>query len=566
MQTVVKRSLMTPALPSGTLIDGRYELRGLLGVGGFSKVYRARHIHMERQVALKLLDLQLPESHAEVITKRFEREAQVLGQLDHAQIVSIYDSGLHGLDEQHYMAMSLLDGEPLDRVLMLNGAMDAARVVRLLLPCLEALAHAHDEGIIHKDLKPANLVLERPGQDDEGLMVLDFGAVTLAAMPDGRLTHNGEMIGTPQYLAPEYIRQHTVSPALDVYQMGLILLEMLTGKAALEGQNAYMCMLLHTRGAIDVPPVLAESVLGPIIEQALASDPTERYADARQMLQALEAVDAQALEAMAVFEPVQWELSMPKPTRDLKAPSVGVMSSSAAFVSDGAPWVEKSSALSSVPAAPTESFVSVPTALVERPGPVEGFWASLSLAAVALLCVGMVTVAIGASLWSDHHEGRASAAAVQAPERLRLLERHTPKEPSRPNPALQALEIRQITTSAHVSGRGPQWLTDGNPSTSWKPRGRGVGQLRIELERPAAVHGLILVTGWDMELERGAKEKMVTVRTGSGQVRRVKLDGQPGVARVSFDPPLKTRTMRLSISNPRSIGEIEVVGQKPIRR
>ena len=274
-------------LAVGTVVDDRYEIVDLLGQGGFSVVYAARHIHMNRPVALKVLSEAGEERGGH---ERFLQEARSVAAIDHPNILRVHDCRMVE-GGQTYIAAQLLDGWDLDQELDALGPMSAARALSLLVPCLDGLAEAHAAGIVHKDIKPSNLFVHRPEGSYERLVLLDFGAS--AALHGGmdRLTSKLELVGTIQYLAPEYIDRQLVTPALDVYQMGLILVEMLTGRRAVEAEHPLQALNMHCRGALDVPAEIRRGPLGAVLERALALDPAERYADASALRDALATLD-----------------------------------------------------------------------------------------------------------------------------------------------------------------------------------------------------------------------------------------------------------------------------------
>ena len=300
-------------LNPGTIIGDRYVVESTLGMGGFGTVYKARHRHMNRVVAVKLLDRLTGRTNADVLSKRFVREAESAAKIDHPNVVTIYDFGFYGDDNVPYIAMQLLDGRDLRDEIDDRGPMPAARALGLVLGCLPGLAEAHSKGIVHKDLKPNNLILVKREDGSEYLSIVDFGLATFAEgtqEEESRITTTGHVLGTPRYLSPEYIRDQTATPALDVYQMGLILLEMLTGEPVVVGDNMYNNILAHCSGSLEVPLGLVNSPLGPVLRRALAFDHERRYRDATAFAAALATVDPATL-------PPAPDLSQRVPLKDI---------------------------------------------------------------------------------------------------------------------------------------------------------------------------------------------------------------------------------------------------------
>jgi serine/threonine protein kinase len=270
----------------GSVLKETYELVGFLGEGGFGSVYRGIQHPIERSVAVKILDL--PQRGAR---KRFLREAKVVASLTHPAAVTIYDYGTTD-DGCPFMVMEFLDGRDLE-VELQEGPVSPARLAKLLPDVLDALAQAHGQGLVHRDLKPSNLFVVNPG-GDERLKLLDFGIAGFADTEDapgpgmGKLTVQGGIVGTPQYLAPEYIRDQTVTPALDVYQMGLIIAEALSGTPAVNEPSLISCAQKHLAGELAISEAtFATPVFGPIVRIATATEPEDRYPDAGAMLVAL---------------------------------------------------------------------------------------------------------------------------------------------------------------------------------------------------------------------------------------------------------------------------------------
>ncbi len=297
---------MAPAsdeLIAGHRVKGRYEIRGVLGRGGFGRVYRAMDVELEREVAIKVLELTGVADKAEALEAllaRFRREAMLAARIHHPSVVRVYDVGvLEGKAGQPFIVMELLDGQDLEALLREGGPLEPARALSLFCGALDALAEAHQVGIVHKDLKPSNLFISTPGTPGERIKIVDFGIAHIGDASQGRLTQTGHMLGTPQYMAPEYFESQDVTPALDVYQMGLILVEMMWGRPVVDQDTPIKCIMAHVRGELAVPSALLEGPLGVAITRALAVDPGARFLNAGQFAEALRHVDTARLLAIA---------------------------------------------------------------------------------------------------------------------------------------------------------------------------------------------------------------------------------------------------------------------------
>lgn len=278
----------------GYLLHDRYEVQDTLGAGGFAVIYAAFDQTIERRVAIKVLNIQHmagSQEETDHILERFLREARVAAKIRHPSIVEIYDFGVLDDGEQPYIIMEFLEGTDLEHLIVDHGPMDAERLFPLFCGALDALGEAHREGVIHKDLKPANLFLSEPDTRKETLKVVDFGIAHVNAPDKKRMTKTGLMSGTPQYLPPEYIESQAVTEEMDIYQMGLILIEALSGEAVVQESSPYQAAFKHMHRDLIIPPELLEGPLGEVIERAIAFEPKDRFDTAEEFSDALAAID-----------------------------------------------------------------------------------------------------------------------------------------------------------------------------------------------------------------------------------------------------------------------------------
>ncbi len=275
-------------LPVGMKIDERYEITGILGTGGFATVYKAHHLMIDRDVALKVMDIQkgVDKSYED----RFFREAKIAAKIHHNNVVQVYDFGFVSETHQPYIAMEMLRGHDLAHELANQGPLSPQRAFVLFRPVLDALAEGHRLGIVHKDLKPENLYLTDPGGPHEMMKVLDFGVARIDSGEVAKLTSAGQLLGTPRYLAPEYIKSQTVTPAIDVYQMALILSEALTGIPAVSG-DPFHAMMLHCQGDIRITEFLLDGEIGEVYKKAICIDHEMRYKNCEEFANALDSVE-----------------------------------------------------------------------------------------------------------------------------------------------------------------------------------------------------------------------------------------------------------------------------------
>ncbi len=261
---------MSPTI--GSTLGGRYTLTERIATGGMGDVYAARDAVLHRIVAVKVMRPRADEETA--FAMRFRDEARHTAGLSHPNIATVYDYGED--DGTAYLVMELVPGEPLSTIIG-QGPMPVERVRTILGQCALALAAAHEAGVVHRDVKPANILVTPEGQ----VKLTDFG---IARATDGSgHTRTGEVMGTPQYLAPEQALGRPVTGATDLYALGVVGIEMLTGKRPFDGDSAVATALSHIN---DAPPPLPEHVTDPLraaIESCLAKEPAQRPASAASL-------------------------------------------------------------------------------------------------------------------------------------------------------------------------------------------------------------------------------------------------------------------------------------------
>ncbi len=264
-------------MTNGKIIDGRYEIIEEIGRGGMAIVYLAKCLVLNRYVAIKVLRPEFRDD-AEFI-KRFKIEAQSAGNLSHPNIVSIYDVGAEG--DTEYIVMEYVEGITLKQYLGAKGVLPEKEAVDFAAQICAGLEHAHKKGIVHKDVKPENILITKEGI----LKITDFGIAK--ALNQGTITTGGMAMGSVHYFSPEQARGSFVDAKTDIYSLGVILYEMVTGKRPFDGENAISVAMQHiesepVRPAI-INPVISES-LDTVILKAMKKDTFERYQSATQML------------------------------------------------------------------------------------------------------------------------------------------------------------------------------------------------------------------------------------------------------------------------------------------
>ncbi|HEX6207748.1 MAG TPA: protein kinase [Actinomycetota bacterium] len=291
-----------------TVLADRYELEEPLGAGGMASVYRGTDRVLDRTVAVKVLDRSLGRDPEFV--ERFRREARAAAGLTHPGTVAVYDTGED--DGRRFIVMELIDGETLADLLAREAPLDPERVALLAADILEALAAAHDRGLVHRDVKPGNVLLTSEGEPK----VADFGIARAATSET--ITVGSKVLGTAAYLSPEQARGRPVDARCDLYAMGCVLYEMLTGAPPFRGGSPVSVATKHIH---EDPPPLPSSVppsLAAVVMQALEKDPDDRFPDARSMAAAIRGGAGGAGDTMVLEEEALETEAVPAPPAPLR--------------------------------------------------------------------------------------------------------------------------------------------------------------------------------------------------------------------------------------------------------
>jgi eukaryotic-like serine/threonine-protein kinase len=304
---------------ANTLVDSRYRILNRIGSGGMADVYLADDTHLGRQVALKVLHRRFAQDQEFV--ERFRREAKSVAGLSHPNVVGVFDRGDH--EGTYYIAMEHLPGRTLKEIVETEAPLSEERAIDLGEQILHGAGYAHRHGVIHRDLKPHNVIVD----DDGKAKVTDFGIARAGA---SEMTETGSIMGTAQYLSPEQAQGHAVTAASDLYSIGVMLYEILAGRLPFEGESAVSIALKHLS---EQPPPLSQlrpdvhPALEAVVMSALAKDPALRWHSAEDFAEALEAARGQieagvdGAQGLAAVAPIP--LPAPPPAAASAAPPGG---------------------------------------------------------------------------------------------------------------------------------------------------------------------------------------------------------------------------------------------------
>ena len=248
-------------------IGDKYEVLSLIGTGGMGSVYKVKDKSLGKFFAIKILNANLIQNAESV--RRFKQEAQAASRLDHANLVAVYDYGV-GDDSQPFIVMDYVDGISLASIIAKDGAMDVPRALDIFVQIADAINYAHQEGVIHRDIKPGNIIIEHKDDGNDYVKIIDFGIAKVLYAESAatqELTQTGEVFGSPLYMSPEQGQGKTLDARTDIYAIGCVMYETLTGKPPFSGANPIQTILKHinddplpinvVRGNDDVPVSLS---------------------------------------------------------------------------------------------------------------------------------------------------------------------------------------------------------------------------------------------------------------------------------------------------------------------
>lgn len=322
----------------GDLFLGRYRIESILGSGGFARVYRATQTDLDRDVAIKVMRPAVEKEDSteetiaqiELVEQRFRREAKVISKFRSPNTVVVHDYGRTegGL---LYMTLEFVDGDTLSRIIRRDAPLEPARAVHLVRQVLDSLYEAHAFDVLHRDIKPQNLMVFSHLDQHDLVKVLDFGIAKVLEVEEEaaavqELTTDGTLIGTPRYMSPEQIRGDRLTPASDLYSLGLVLYEALTGVKAVSEKTTMRIIAVH----LDPRPIEfpADKPIGPgmrrILERMLAKEPGDRFQSAKEVLAAFDDWDADEERVLPEAPPASVAPPVPRAPRDrVRTPTIG---------------------------------------------------------------------------------------------------------------------------------------------------------------------------------------------------------------------------------------------------
>ena len=387
----------------GVVLDGRYRLDAVLGEGGMGSVFRAHHLAMDRKVAVKLLKPHLTQDAT--AAQRFLREARATLKVDSPHAVKVLDFGItpHG---DYYMVLEYLDGRTVGRELEIDGPFAPARVLHIARQALHALGAAHRSGLIHRDIKPDNLLLMRVGDDPDHATLLDFGVAKLlegTATSDRSqlaLTAAGMVFGTPEYMSPEQACGQPLDARSDLYSLGATLFAMLTGCGLFEGRTAIEWLTHHVRTPpphlADLVPALARyPALDAVLQRCLAKSRDARPASAEELDRELARLETELRGRDADLRGLA-----PSPRARSRTSLTGGLGASSSFIA-----ALPAAIVVSAPPAASTGEVGV------RPRGRRG----LTLGLLGLVTLGVLGTALGLALRGRDDGPRPPARAARAP-------------------------------------------------------------------------------------------------------------------------------------------------------
>ncbi|MBZ0238992.1 MAG: serine/threonine protein kinase, partial [Deltaproteobacteria bacterium] len=280
----------------GKVFDGRYEILARIGEGGMGVVYKAKQVSIDRVIAIKVLNPQMAADQQWV--QRFANEARACSRLQHPNTIRMFDFG-QSQDGRYFLTMEFLDGQVL-RTAIQQGPMAPNRVAKILIQCCASLAEAHAIGIIHRDIKPDNVFLLNMAGSPDFVKLLDFSVAKLLQENDRMKTQAGVVFGTPQYMSPEQGRGLPLDARSDLYALGILGYEMLTGRVPFNDDNPMTVLQMHLRSELPPLPPNVSPGIASVVRKALEKDPARRYQSAGEMMQHCQQVFAELNQGQSI--------------------------------------------------------------------------------------------------------------------------------------------------------------------------------------------------------------------------------------------------------------------------
>ena len=445
----------------GKTINGRFTILELIARGGMGKVYKAEQAPLGRICALKVLNPKYDGDDEPEFQRRFFLEASTASKLSHPNTVTIFD---YGRDEDiYYIAMEYVRGRTLFQLIRDDGPLSEGRVAHIVRQVGRSLREAHALGVIHRDMKPANVLLLERSDEADAVKVLDFGLVKQVAEGEGEdLTQQGLFMGSPKYMAPEQILGHRVCPATDIYALGVVAYELLTSRVPFDAGSSVKTLMAHVN---DPPPsmrqvlpsILLSAPMEAIVMRCLAKEPEDRYPDVDHLLRDLTQVEGggtltDSLQAPAVRLPVsearQLRSSPPEPepsgmtTRSVEYASYPP--SGSAPVPRAADRPSLSESLATAPSV-TQPSLEIAPELSRRRLPAVGMW--LGGAAVAAVLVAFLASRDPGSAVADG----APTTTTSEPAAPTVTEAAAPVAPA---PLVRTLHVTSSPSGAKVEEGG----------------------------------------------------------------------------------------------------------------
>jgi serine/threonine protein kinase len=290
-ETAITNSLQhsseVPGLQPGSIFAGHYEILGLLGQGGMSTVYKAKHLLVDSVRAIKVIRLDQVENSK--VLRRFQQEGKAALALEHTNIGRVYEFGIEATFQKPFLVMDYVEGKTLSATLSEEGALTTERACRLISQVCEGLQEAHSKGVVHRDIKPGNIILTKDSAGSETAKIVDFGIAKMIGPDDAQnLTQTGEVFGTPLYMSPEQCLGQKVDARSDLYSLGCVLYECLSGKPPFEGSSSLETIMMHVNGALPAfDNKVISAQLKSVVLKSLSKNPEERFQSASDLTEAL---------------------------------------------------------------------------------------------------------------------------------------------------------------------------------------------------------------------------------------------------------------------------------------